>query len=263
MSHRRDILLARAENSLWIQLYVHRNFAHKRTITDSVSHFVKNANGIRTRKWLGSWEKCNPPMLGPRDMSVFTKKQIFMDAVSWSLYWEKRHEFDPLQGGKLISSGTCLVGWLRKKRVSLTRLARQCFKTEGRSKYQSNYFYTSKALSKFLRHSDLTYLFDSDGTVNIGSTFNELGPPNSMSHVSSRFCSHVDMQWQAKISDQRLCQLDLETISISTNTTMGSQDGCSSRIFEQNCQPIWSSSCSYIWRIMLSWLDFPCYKCRQ
>ena len=34
-------------------------------------------------------------MLGPRDMSVFTKKQIFMDAVSWSLYWEKRHEFDP------------------------------------------------------------------------------------------------------------------------------------------------------------------------
>ena len=57
----------------------------------------------------------------------------------------------------------------------------------GRSKYQSNYFHTSKALSKFLRHSDLTYLFDSDGTVNIGSTFNELGPQNpTQCHMSPR-----------------------------------------------------------------------------
>ena len=52
---------------------------------------------------------------------------------------------------------------------------------------QSNYFHTSKALSKFLRHSDFTYLFDSDGTVNIGSTFNELGPQNpTQCHMSAR-----------------------------------------------------------------------------
>ena len=57
----------------------------------------------------------------------------------------------------------------------------------GKSKYQSNYFHTSKALSKFLRHSALTYLFDSDGTVNIGSTFNELGPQNpTQCHMSPR-----------------------------------------------------------------------------
>ena len=29
-------------------------FVHKKTITNSVSHFVKNANGIKIRKWLGS-----------------------------------------------------------------------------------------------------------------------------------------------------------------------------------------------------------------
>ena len=81
----------------------------------------------------------NPPILGPRDMSMFTNEQILMDAVSWNLYWEKRHGFDPftrwqadfirymfgwwtqaeenefdltclLQGGKQILSGTCLVG---------------------------------------------------------------------------------------------------------------------------------------------------------
>ena len=37
----------------------------------------------------------NPPIFGPRDMSIFTKKQILMDAVSWNLYWEKRHGFAP------------------------------------------------------------------------------------------------------------------------------------------------------------------------
>ena len=36
----------------------------------------------------------NPPILGPRDISMFVKKQMLMDAVSWSLLWERRHEFD-------------------------------------------------------------------------------------------------------------------------------------------------------------------------
>ena len=36
-----------------------------------------------------------PPILGPPDMSMFVKKQMLMDAVSWSVFWERRHEFDP------------------------------------------------------------------------------------------------------------------------------------------------------------------------
>ena len=32
---------------------------------------------------------------GPRNMSMFVKKQMLMDAVSWALFWEKRNEFDP------------------------------------------------------------------------------------------------------------------------------------------------------------------------
>ena len=48
----------------------------------------------------------------------------------------------------------------------------------GKYKHQSRYFTTSKALSKFLRHSELLYLFNADGTVNIGSIFNELGANN-------------------------------------------------------------------------------------
>ena len=40
-------------------------------------------------------KRCKPNILGPRDMSMFVKKQMLMDAVSWALFWEKRHEFDP------------------------------------------------------------------------------------------------------------------------------------------------------------------------
>ena len=54
MTDDRNILLVRAENSLRIQLYEHRNFVHKKIITNSVSHFDKNVNGTKIRRWLGS-----------------------------------------------------------------------------------------------------------------------------------------------------------------------------------------------------------------
>ena len=121
-------------------------------------------------------------------MSMFTKKQILMDAVSWSLYGEKRHGFDPFTRWQ-ADFIRYMFGWLTQKEGNeFDTTCKAVFQDmEGRSKYQSNYFYTSKALSKFLRHSDLTYLFDSDGTVNIGSTFNELGPQNpTRNHMSPR-----------------------------------------------------------------------------
>ena len=54
MTDDRNILLVRAENSLRIQLYEHRNFVQKKTITNSVSHFDKTVNGAKIRRWLGS-----------------------------------------------------------------------------------------------------------------------------------------------------------------------------------------------------------------
>ena len=55
----------------------------------------------------------------------------------------------------------------------------------SRSKHQSTYFHVSKALSTFLRHSNLRYLFDTDGSVNLGSTFSEPGPQNPMKNKMS------------------------------------------------------------------------------
>ena len=51
---RLNLLLARAENSLRTKLYVQQNFVLRKTITNFVTHFVKNASGTKTRKWLGS-----------------------------------------------------------------------------------------------------------------------------------------------------------------------------------------------------------------
>ena len=98
----------------------------------------------------------NPPILGPRDVSMFTKKQILMDAVSWSLYWEKRHEFDPFTRWQ-ADFIRYMFGWLTQAEENEFDLTcKAVFQDmDGRSQYQSTYFYTSKALSKFLRHSDL------------------------------------------------------------------------------------------------------------
>ena len=121
----------------------------------------------------------NPPILGPRDMSMFTKEQILMDAVSWSLFWEMRHEFDPFTRWQ-AEFIRYIFGWVTQSEENeFDKTCKAVFQdTTSKSKHQSRYFHTSKALSKFLRHSALTYLFDSAGTVNIGSTFNALGTRN-------------------------------------------------------------------------------------
>ena len=128
----------------------------------------------------------NPPILGPRDMSMFVKKQILMDAVSWSLFWERRHEFDPFTRWQ-ADFIRYIFGWLTQSEENeFDRTCKAVFQDmTGKCKYQSRYLFTIKALSKFLRHSNLLYLFDSDGTVNIGSTFNELGTDNPSHHQMS------------------------------------------------------------------------------
>ena len=104
-----------------------------------------------------------PPILGPYDMSMFVKKQTLMDAVSWSLFWEKRHEFDPFTRWQ-ADFIRYMFGWLTQEeeddfQTTCTAISQDM---SGKSKHQSKYFHTSKALTKFLRHDSLVYLFDSN-----------------------------------------------------------------------------------------------------
>ena len=138
MSHRRDILLARAENSLWIQFYVHRNFVHKRNIMNSVSHFVNNANGIRTKRWLGSYKKGVIHQSLVHVICPCLPRSRFSWMQSPSLYWEKRHEFDPFTRWQ-ADFIRYMFGWLTQAEENEFDLAcKAVFQDmEGRSKYQS------------------------------------------------------------------------------------------------------------------------------
>ena len=125
-------------------------------------------------------------ILGPRDMSPFVKRQMLMDAVSWSLFWEKRHEFDPFTRWQ-ADFIRYMFGWLTQDEEKEFDKACNALYNDmtGRSNNRSNYFWISKALSKFLRRSNLRYLFDADGTMNLGSTFIEPGQQNRMQNNMS------------------------------------------------------------------------------
>ena len=48
---------------------------------------------------------------GPRDMSMFVKKQMLVDAVSWALFWGEETRVRSIHfGGKLILSDMFLDG---------------------------------------------------------------------------------------------------------------------------------------------------------
>ena len=111
---------------------------------------------------------------------------MLMDAVSSNLFWEKRHEFDAFTRWQ-ADFIRYMFGWLTQDEEKEFDKACNALYNDmtGRSKSRSNYFWISKALSKFLRHSNLRYLFDADGTVNLGSTFSELGQQNPMQNNMS------------------------------------------------------------------------------
>ena len=199
-------------------------------------------------------------------MSMFAKRQILMDAVSWSLYWEKPHEFDPFTKWQ-SEFIRYMFGWVSQDEENeFDKTCKAVFNDmTGKSKYLSNYFHTSKALSKFLSHSDLTYLFDSDGTVSIGSTFNELGPQNpTQCHMSprgfaalvicndkQRFQISVFANWTWKpfgFPPTQPWDLRMGAVQGHSNKTVNPYDLHHALTFEESC---------------CLGLDFSCYKCRQ
>ena len=114
---------------------------------------------------------------GPRDMSMFVKRQMLMDAVSWAMFWEKRHEFDRFTRWQ-ADFIRHVHGWLTQEEEDEFVKTQKAVYHDMTANKGSQYFRVSKALSGFLRHSDLHYLFDTEGTVNIASVFNGLAHNN-------------------------------------------------------------------------------------
>ena len=107
-------------------------------------------------------------------MSPFNKHQMATDAVSWCLFWEKRHEFNSFLRFQtdLIRY---LLGWLTQDEENAFKEKCDAVRVAMTDRTQkSNHFYVSKALSKFLRHSQKKRLFNASGAVDLGTTFAEL-----------------------------------------------------------------------------------------
>ena len=92
-------------------------------------------------------ERGRRSIIGPRDMSPFDKHQMAMDAVSWCLFWEKRHEFNHFL--KFEADLTRhLLGWLTQDEENEFKEKFEAVKVAMNDRYQkSNYFYVSTALS--------------------------------------------------------------------------------------------------------------------
>ena len=114
-------------------------------------------------------------LMGPNNLSGFDRHQMFMDVISWILYWGTEHrEFDDslkwiaeflkyLCGFTTQDEEDWFDGLCNDFHVDLT----------GRQK-DSQYLRCSKSLSGVLRHCKQRSLFTEDGSMNIVDCFNQI-----------------------------------------------------------------------------------------
>ena len=124
-----------------------------------------------------SAKRSTPGVEGPRNMPMFVKRQMLMDAVSWALFWENKNEFDPFTRWQ-ADFIRHIQGWLTQHEEDEFVKTQKAINNGIMSKKGSQYFRVSKAFSGFLRHSEKLFLFDTEGTANIGSVFSELAHNN-------------------------------------------------------------------------------------
>ena len=96
MYHKRALLLGEAGKSLNFKTEL-SNLVVMKTTWNFALPSDKIANGTWTleKEYVKLFvERGIDTIKGPLDMSPFCKRQKAMDAVSWCLFWERRHEFD-------------------------------------------------------------------------------------------------------------------------------------------------------------------------
>ena len=149
-------------------------------------------------------------LMGPNNMSVFDRHQMFMDVISWILYWGSEHrEFD-VAIKWLAEFLKYLCGFTTQDEEDL--LDEQCssfyIDLTGRRR-DSRYIECSKSLSQVLRRKR-TYLFSERGSMNIADLFDQMGWQNPNQYNMSgtqfaafllcnpkqRFFVDIHMQWE-------------------------------------------------------------------
>ena len=114
-------------------------------------------------------------LMGPNNMSGFTRHQMLMDVISWILYWGSAHrEFD--------TSLKCLAEFLKYLCGFTTQEEEDWFDGQCNNYYidltgrrnGSRYLGCSKKLSNVLRHCRMTSLFPEHCSMNIADCFDQM-----------------------------------------------------------------------------------------
>ena len=150
-------------------------------------------------------------LMGPNNMPGFDRHQMFMDVISWILYWGSQHrEFDEA------------IKWLAEFPKYLCGFTTQdeedWFDEQCNSYYidltarrhDSRYLACSKSLSQVLRHEKRTYLCSERGSMNIADLFDQISWQNPKQYNMSAaqfaafwlrnpkqgFFVDIHMQWE-------------------------------------------------------------------
>ena len=82
-------------------------------------------------------------------MSMFVKKQMFMDAVSWALFWENKNEFDPFTRWQ-ADTIRHIQGWLTQHEEDEFVKTQKAIYNDIMSNKGSQYFWIPETLREAL-----------------------------------------------------------------------------------------------------------------
>ena len=149
-------------------------------------------------------------LMGPNNMSGFDRHQMFMDVISWILYWGSEHrEFD-VAIHWLAEFLKYLCGFRSQEEDWFDGECSRFYADLTGPKRHSNFLGCSKALSAVLRHNKKACLFSPSGSMNISDLFDQLEGNNPKRHGLSgaqcaalllcnnkqRFFVEIYMQWE-------------------------------------------------------------------
>ena len=150
-------------------------------------------------------------LMGPNNMSSTDRHQMFMDVISWILYWGSEHrEFD-VAIKRLAEFLKYLCGFTTQVEEDWFdgQCSRYYIDLTGR-RSDSRYIGCSKALSGVLRHNRRVYLFSERRSMNIADLFDQMQGQKPKHHNMSgaqfaalllcnpkqRFFVDIHTQWE-------------------------------------------------------------------
>ena len=197
-------------------------------------------------------------LMGPNNMSGFDRHQMFMDVVSWILYWGSEHREIDVAIKWLGEFLQYLCGfttqdeedWFDERCSSFTTsTSLEDAGTRGASPYHKCWD-TKKDLSlQWARQYEHCRFVWSYG----------LAEPKTAQHVWRTVCSISVVQSQAEIFRWHSHAVGMVSMQLSGNVSIWCEIGLCTRALESGCWPLLYTSPTDIWRSHVLGMDFLCH----